>query len=76
MCAVRIAYRVVGFVERAMTLRLLIPLSVLLLCLRATSGAQTSEQANGSVPPKEIRVTLMGDRERTPKVAGSAPNRD
>lgn len=33
---------------------------VLLLCLGAPAGAQTSGQMNGGVPPKEIRVTLLG----------------
>ena len=57
---VRIPYSVVPFVERAMTLRRRILLSVLLLCLCGTAVAQTSEQVNGGVPPKEIRVTLLG----------------
>jgi ribonuclease Z len=43
-----------------MTLRRRIPLSVLLLCLCGTAVAQTSEQVNGGVPLKEIRVTLLG----------------
>jgi len=43
-----------------MTLRRRILLSVLLLCLCSTAVAQTSEQVNGGVPLKEIRVTLLG----------------
>jgi ribonuclease Z len=43
-----------------MTVRRVIPLSVLLLCLCGTTGAQNAEQVNGSVQPKEIRVTLLG----------------
>lgn len=43
-----------------MTLRRRILLSVLLLCLCGTAVAQTSEQVNGGVPLKEIRVTLLG----------------
>jgi hypothetical protein len=37
-----------------------VPLSVLFLCLCSTAAAQTSEQANGGVPPDEIRVILLG----------------
>lgn len=44
-----------------MTLRYGTPVRVLLLlCLCGTAVAQTSEQASGSVPPKDIRVTLLG----------------
>lgn len=43
-----------------MTLRRWILLSVLHLCLCGTALAQTSEQVNGGVPLKEIRVTLLG----------------
>jgi hypothetical protein len=43
-----------------MTLGRRILLSVLLLCLCGTAVAQTSEQVNGAVPLKEIRVTLLG----------------
>ena len=43
-----------------MTLRRRILLSVLLLCLCGTAVAQTSEQVNGGVPLKDIRVTLLG----------------
>jgi ribonuclease Z len=43
-----------------MTLRRRILLSVLLLYLCGTAIAQTSEQVNGAVPLKEIRVTLLG----------------
>jgi ribonuclease Z len=37
-----------------------VPLSVLFLCLCSTAAAQISEQANGGVPPDEIRVILLG----------------
>ena len=35
-------------------------LALLVLCLFGTVEAQISEQRNGGVPPKEIRVTLLG----------------
>ncbi len=43
-----------------MALRCPILVSFLLLCLCATAVAQTSEQVNGGVPLKQIRVTLLG----------------
>jgi hypothetical protein len=53
-------YKVVRFVEGAMTLRCRVSLSVLLLCLCGTAVAQTCNQVNAGVPLKEIRVTLLG----------------
>ena len=49
-----------------------------LLLLVRHFRAQTSEQANGSVPPHEIRVTLLGTASGPrvhPGLTGSAPNR-
>jgi ribonuclease Z len=43
-----------------MTLRFRISLSALLLSLCATTAAQTTNQVNRGVSPKEIRVTLLG----------------
>jgi ribonuclease Z len=55
-----------------MILRCRIPLSVLLLCLCGTAVAQTSEQVNGGVPLKEIRVTLLGTASGPPVRIGVA----
>ena len=46
--------------EDAMTLPSRFALTVLLLCLCGPAGAQMSEQVNGGVPLKAIRVTLLG----------------
>lgn len=43
-----------------MTLRCRLPLGVLFLCLCFTAVTQTSAQGNSGVPPKEMRVTLLG----------------
>jgi ribonuclease Z len=46
--------------EGAMTLRGRFRLAVLLLCLCASSVLQMSAQVDGGVPPRTIRVTLLG----------------
>jgi len=43
-----------------MTMRCWLPLGVLFLCLCGTAVTQSSAQENSGVPPKEIRVTLLG----------------
>jgi len=43
-----------------MTMRCWLPLGVLFLCLYGTAATQSSAQENSGVPPKEIRVTLLG----------------
>ena len=53
-------YSVVRFMERPMILRRRLLLSVLGLYLCGTAIAQTSQQVNGAVPLKKIRVTLLG----------------
>ena len=46
--------------EDAITLPSRFALTVLLLCLCGPAGARMSAQVNGGVPPKAIRVTLLG----------------
>ena len=43
-----------------MTVRCRFPLGVLFLCLCGMAVAQTFTQVNSDVPPKDIRVTLLG----------------